>query len=495
MIITIKKAFFQTEERIAVFIPKDDDLIKKIKQIPDRRWSGVHQCWHCPYLKENWRIFKSIFQKFEFAIDDKTEPMEIPTSEMMPPVTNQSNQKIIIPSENIPLSVPTKLDDTPPALSIQYVIPNNKIVVQIAPFWKGKLSVDMPYRPEWVAKIRTIDGKQWHPEHKCWSLPHSPLVLDLLKKHFGEYLHFHLVEQNAHETNKNIHHVLKPKVDTSPTYQHEVTKLIEQMMLKRMSVTTIKTYKNCFAQFLLYYDDIHPKDITKEQIIQYMLHRIRVDKISESVQNTFINGIKFYYEQVVGRDRTLYDIQRPKRPFQLPNVLSEIEIINVLNAVENIKHKCILMGIYSGGLRLSEVINLRLVDVRKDQNAMFIKGGKGKKDRYTLLSPMFLSHLEIYLLHYHPTHWVFEGQDGGQYAARSVQNILRAAVEKSGVNPYATVHTLRHSFATHLVERGENLLVVQQLLGHESPETTPIYVHLSGEQLRRTQSPLDKLKF
>ena len=138
---------------------------------------------------------------------------------------------------------------------------------------------------------------------------------------------------------------------------------------------------------------------------------------------------------------------------------------------------------------------MRLADIRRADKSIFVKAGKGKKDRFTLLSDTLLKELAIYYQHYKPSYWLFEGQTGGQYSARSVQNILKDAVVKSGVNPFATVHTLRHSFATHLVLEGVDILSVQKLMGHESPETTEIYVHLTGEQIRRIQSPLDKLKF
>ena len=256
-----------------------------------------------------------------------------------------------------------------------------------------------------------------------------------------------------------------------------------------------RRYRSCFAQFLFFYNDKHPQDITHDEIIKYMIHRIKVDKISIGVQNNFINAIKCYYEFVLDRERTYYDLQRPKRPIQLPNVLSQEEAVKLFDAVSNIKHKCILMTIYSAGLRISEVVNLRLSDIRRTDNSIFIKAGKGKKDRYTMLSQTLIAYLDNYFKDYQPAYWLFEGQTGGQYSVRSVQNILRDAVAKSGVNPYATVHTLRHSFATHLVLSGLDIITLQKLLGHESPVTTEIYIHLSKQHIQQIQSPLDKLIF
>jgi integrase/recombinase XerD len=510
----IKKAIFETENRIAVFIPKQADLMDKIKKVPDRKWSMRHLCWHFPYTIDTWGIFKSLFKDFSFDIKNEEDVLVIPYSEMvLPPQLTLKNQPekavdIVISSMQnkgvditestsnlVQIETTTKPE---PTIAISPIIQKNvlpdQLLVTNATFWKGRLRLDFIYRPDWVNTIKKLENRRWHVDHKCWTVPHSPYIIDCLKKHFGDALTIYILKENNNSINLTP---TRPNyiVETPPQYKDEITKLEEKLILKRYSHTTIKTYKNHFAHFIHYYNSIAPADITKEQIIQYMLYRIKTHKISESAQNTLINAIKCYYEQVLGRDRTFYDLQRPKRPFQLPNVLSQDETLKLLESVENIKHRCILMAIYSGGLRLSEVINLRIMDIKRDDNCIFIKAGKGKKDRFTLLSPVFLNHLDNYLETYKPAYWLFEGQTGGQYSARSVQNILRDAVTKSGVNPLATVHTLRHSFATHMVLGGENLIAIQDLLGHESSETTQIYIHLSGEQMKKIQSPLDKLKF
>ncbi len=170
-------------------------------------------------------------------------------------------------------------------------------------------------------------------------------------------------------------------------------------------------------------------------------------------------------------------LHHPKPPKKLPKVFSEEEVEALLRSVDKLKHRCLLMLIYSAGLRLGEAIKLRTQDLEPQQNRLYVRGGKGQKDRCTVLSPKVWTRLSAYLDLYKPIEWVFEGPNGGQYSERSVQEVFTQAKKRSGVNPHATVHTLRHSFATHLLEKGVDLRYIQDLLGHESSNTTEIYTH------------------
>ena len=194
----------------------------------------------------------------------------------------------------------------------------------------------------------------------------------------------------------------------------------------------------------------------------------------------------------MGQPRTFYEL-RPRKEKKLPGVFSEQEVLRLLGAVRNVKHRTILMLIYSGGLRIGESIRVRKEDVSFDRKTIFIKAGKGKKDRYTVLSDKMIDQLRGYLDSYQPDYWLFEGQNGGQYSSSSIQKVFRRAVKASGVNPYSTVHTLRHSFATHLLERGMDLRYIQELLGHSSSETTQIYTHITSKARNKLVSPLDFL--
>jgi integrase/recombinase XerD len=266
----------------------------------------------------------------------------------------------------------------------------------------------------------------------------------------------------------------------------------EKMVIKRYSMNTMRSYRSCLELFFAHFFDRDPDSVGLEDIKSYLLDGIDRKGWRESTQNSHVNAIKFYYEKVLGRPRMVYDI-RARKAETLPGVFSLEEVGRLFKAATNLKHRSILMTIYSAGLRVSEVVNLRKADILTARGQIFIRSGKGKKDRYTLLSEKLKPLLEEYLNTYNPSYWLFEGQDHGQYSVRSVQQLFRDAVEVSGVNPYATVHTLRHSFATHLLENGTDLRYIQELLGHNSPKTTQIYTHITKRGLDKIRSPLDFL--
>ncbi|MFK8161022.1 MAG: tyrosine-type recombinase/integrase [Lewinella sp.] len=262
--------------------------------------------------------------------------------------------------------------------------------------------------------------------------------------------------------------------------------------MRRYSWRTVKSYLSHLRYFLAFHANLTLDLVTSEVIRTYIVMRTEKGKYSEATQNQLLNAIKFWLEQVEGREKAFIQL-RPKEPKKLPGVLSMEEVSRLFQATENLKHRCILKTIYSGGLRLGELCNLRIQDIHSDRKQIFVHGGKGKKDRYTTLSESLLTELREYYKEYRPSYWLFEGQSGGQYSRSSVQAVLRKAVDKSKINAYATVHTLRHSYATHLLESGTSLRHIQALLGHASSKTTEIYTHLSNEERQRVISPLDRL--
>lgn len=220
--------------------------------------------------------------------------------------------------------------------------------------------------------------------------------------------------------------------------------------------------------------------------------------MSASYQNQAINAIKFYFEKVRGGQRKFYNIDRPQREKILPQVCSEEEIVSIFKATENLKHRTILMTIYSAGLRISELINLKIAHIDSHRMQIRVVQSKGKKDRYTLLSHKNLKLLREYMRAYKPHEYLFEGQASTRqlpipYTSRSIQAFLKESVRKAGITKNVTAHTLRHSFATHLLDHGTDLRYIQSLLGHESSKTTEIYTHITTKGFDQIVSPLDQL--
>lgn len=248
-----------------------------------------------------------------------------------------------------------------------------------------------------------------------------------------------------------------------------------------------------FKLFMEHYSDQDPATLTDEHIRQYLLYLVNVKKVSGSYQNQAVNAVKFYYEKVLGRPPKTYYLDLPRREHRLPLVLSEEEVAAILKKTDNIKHQAILSLIYSAGLRLGELLNLRIADIDIDREIVIIRNGKGNKDRTSLLSPKVLAMLKEYRRQYRPITWLFEGQPGEKYGRRSVQMIFQYALEKTGIKKKASIHTLRHSFATHLLEHGTSIRYIQELLGHRSVKTTEIYTHITRKGMDKIISPFDRL--
>jgi len=195
----------------------------------------------------------------------------------------------------------------------------------------------------------------------------------------------------------------------------------------------------------------------------------------------------------MGGKRETYYIERPRREKFLPEVLSEEEVKAIIGSILNLKHKCMIMTAYSAGLRVGELLNLRPVDIDSKRMLIRVFQGKGRKDRVTLLSEKLLELLRKYYRQYHPHDYLFQGISGGRYSERSIQLVLKRACKDVGIKKHVTMHTLRHSFATHLLEHNTDLRYIQELLGHTNPKTTEIYTHITTKGLDQLKSPLDNL--
>lgn len=339
---------------------------------------------------------------------------------------------------------------------------------------------------------------------------HNQKIIDLLKKHFparwSQTKRCWWIARNVFDYQKfkacfsPIAEIIIQKEKEGKKETKEETKEIklpagylEKLLRVRYSESTIRTYTNYFKDFQKYFNERNIKELTIDEINAYILKLIREKNISTSQQNQRINSIKFYYEKVLGFDREYYHIDRPKKTRALPKVISEHEVLSMLSATKNLKHKSILATIYSAGLRRSELINLRKEDIWFDKRVIFIKSGKGKKDRTSILSDSLTIVLEKYLRQYKPNYYLFEGKNRAKYSPTSILRIVVNAGKLAGINKRVTPHMLRHSFATHLLEQGTDLRYIQNILGHASSKTTEIYTHVSKRSLAKIKSPLDSI--
>jgi site-specific recombinase XerD len=372
------------------------------------------------------------------------------------------------------------------------------VVISKHPVKAAWLRLYLPYTmvPDYLEAVKNIHGRRWDAEEKCWEIPYTKLSLRFIEQYLKKVAQLDFKpDPNIPDTMASPPQPMPPVAKKSPPARYEaaVTALEQCLTLKRYSWRTVKTYKNCFRQFIRYYDDIKPSQLTRKQIDDYILYMIREKRLSESHQNQILSAIKMFYGEVLGQESKVQNLLRPKKAQKLPHVLTEEEVSRLLRSADNLKHRCILMLIYSAGLRLGEAVNLRIADLQPQSRRLFIRGGKGKKDRFTILSEKAWNKLKEYMAVYRPVEWLFEGQTGGRYSDRSIQAIFTRAKQKSMINPYATVHTLRHSFATHLMEKGIDLRYIQELLGHESSKTTEIYTHITRRGWEKLRSPLDDL--
>ena len=236
-----------------------------------------------------------------------------------------------------------------------------------------------------------------------------------------------------------------------------------------------------------------PEELGEAELKEYMLYLINERHLSEGTFRFYVAGLKFFYRTTLKRDWPVEKIRHPRSKRKLPVVLDLSEVESLFSVTRNLKHKVILMMTYSSGLRASETARLKLTDIDSKRMTVKVNDGKGGKDRYSILSKTTLEHLRQYWRKYRPTEWLFEGQKKDDHiTVHSIQLMFYAAKKRAGITKPASVHTLRHSFATHLIEAGTSLHHVQLLLGHRSPTTTTIYLHVSRLNLSQVISPLDK---
>lgn len=354
-----------------------------------------------------------------------------------------------------------------------------------------------------IEVIKRLSYSRYSRHHDCYLVPATPKMLDAL--------HYHLEtsvagiksnlpkgylsnKKEMNEKSKRLSTTKQQLLDTVPEevgeYLHD---LMNVLLAMNYSPSTLKSYTAAFITFLRYHNYKNPTLISRKEVIAY-LGRFSELGLKSSSGNLTLNALKFYFKHVLEWKDTAWEIPRPKKEKALPEVLTMQECKAVFDAVSNPKHKLILLMTYGAGLRVSEVVNLHWADIDFKEFKIHIKQAKGNKDRIVMLPFSILNMLEEYRKLYNGKTYVFEGQIKDEpYSTASVQAVMREAIKKAKISKKASVHTLRHSFATHLLENGTDIRYIQKFLGHSSIKTTTIYTHVSKTSVQRIQSPLDRM--
>jgi integrase/recombinase XerD len=329
----------------------------------------------------------------------------------------------------------------------------------------------------------------WSQSKRSWYVDYAPqithkLLLNFKGQVFIDYSDFRIVKAKNKTKNNTLSEQQKASVLTFTQF----------LKSKRYSESTINTYTGAITTFLSFFTAKEVADLENSDVIYFNNEYILKKNLSSSFQNQVVNAIRLFVQVVDNRKLNPEIIHRPKRSKELPNVLSKEEVKLILNALVNVKHKAMLSLIYSCGLRCGELLRLKPEDINSQRNILFVKQSKGKKDRIAPLSDKTVEMLRVYYKQYRPKNYLFEGQKVGEmYDSRSLQQVLKKAIKLVNIKKPVTLHWLRHSYATHLLEGGTDLRYIQEILGHSSSKTTEIYTHVSTKNIQQIKSPFDDL--
>ncbi len=376
--------------------------------------------------------------------------------------------------------------------------------------------------------VRKIKNARWSQSNKCWYVilnkeKHNEILKAFkgLAKIEQTELRSYLIARKKKETtvatiNKKITNLPPTVLKTSVAKKslsaievisykgskihtvnaHVLPAMEQHLKLKAYSTSTIKTYLGEMMQLLSIIKTIPADELTAEHLKRYLVYCYEKLELTENTLHSRINALKYYYEQVLHREKFFWEIPRPKKQQLLPAFFNQNEIVAIVKSTENLKHKLMLMLAYSSGLRVSEVVAMKTKNIDESRMCILIEQAKGKKDRMVNLSPVLLVMLREYKNKYQPLPhgYLFPGQYKDEpYSTRSMQLVLSAAKEKAGIIKKGSVHALRHSFATHLLDRGTDVTIIMKLMGHNDIKTTLRYLHVTNRDVLQIISPLDHL--
>jgi integrase/recombinase XerD len=496
--IILKRIFHRDEWRFAIIFDYDKNLGALVKSINGATWSQSNNCW---YASDNEETLKSILSVFRESADIDISAIssgEKGKLSVPPAVLQTEKEAVVIARETVPDKKALN-EEVNPGVNKEKKISMYEPVVFTISETDGRLVLKFTGRhdPDWIRELKTF-GRPWFDKvTNEWFLRWSQLAVDSLSDYFSSRGVEVIVkkkeipvviaeirnEQGNEVRERTIGKEAEEGIDLVKRYLEE----------KRYSKRTIGSYLSHLELFFKYFNDKDPLDISEEDISEFIEDHIIKSGYSASYQNIIISAIKMYYG-LFGERRVNPDfLKRPRRSRALPKVFSKEEIMEIFSATRNNKHKLILWLVYSCGLRRSEVINIKLTDLDNDRGVLNIREAKGNTNRMVPIPQKIWEKIRTYINSYKPVDYLFEGQTGGKYSAESVYAVFKHSLKLAGIKKDVGVHSLRHSYATHLHEGGLDIRYIQELLGHKSTRTTEIYTHVSRRNLFAIRSPIEDM--
>jgi integrase/recombinase XerD len=496
--IILKRIFHRNEWRYALFFDYDKNLDALVKSIAGIRWSQSNKCWHACNDEKTLKQILTVLR----------ESADIDISA----IASGEKGKLSAPPVLLQIEKETRVIDTKPipdGKAINEVVNpgvnEKKINSMYSPVLftisetDGRLVIKFTgrYDPEWIDELKTFGKLSFDEVTHEWLLRWSQLAVDSLSDYFSSRGIEVIVQK------KEIPRVLtKIRADQGSEVRSRIVgkSAMEGIDLVRMNLEerryskrTIGAYQAGLELFFKYFNNNDPYELTEDDISKFIEDHILKLGYSASYQNIIISAIKMFYN-INGDRRVITDsLKRPRRSRALPKVFSKEEIMEIFSATKNNKHKLILWLIYSCGLRRSEVINIKLTDLDKERGILNIREAKGNVDRMVPIPQKVWDKIRTYINSYKPVNYLFEGQSGGKYSAESVYAVFKHSLKLAGIKKDVGVHSLRHSYATHLHEGGLDIRYIQELLGHKSTRTTEIYTHVSRRNLFAIRSPIEDM--
>ncbi len=509
--VTLKRIFHNEKWRIAIFFDYDEMLKEKVKLVPGSAFSITHRCFYVDDTEENLKIILKTFKEIA-DIDISSISFRHRSSEVTEDKTDADGAGIVIPQpvtsagdefEEVhqPKTIRTIVDDSRKILSFQAGSDHNRFgSVEFRINEKEGLLVIKflgRYDREWIDEMRSYGRCSYDRKKREWLLTWTKLTTDSLADYFaGKGIRVNVKKYPVSEELQSERKVTGGEIRSKHLDKEALDGLDNMMMYldeNRYSPRTKDSYLAALEFFFKYFSPRDPSDISQEEISLFIYDYIIKLGYSASYQNQMVSAIKIYYT-VSGRGKVHPEFfERPRRSRALPKVFSKEEVGSILNSARNIKHKLLLWIIYSCGLRRSEVTNIKLIDLDRDRGILHIREGKGRVDRIVPVPDKVWNKIDEYFSGYRPREYLFEGQAGGRYSSESVYRVFKDALLKAGIKKDVGVHSLRHSYATHLHENGLDIRYIQELLGHKSTRTTEIYTHVSRRNLVAVRSPIEDL--